>query len=90
MLVPFAAFSPLVIITAMFGVTSGALSFLQTRRNDNKPPRYSQDMWDTCMQDRDERLTGSRRGQLQQAIAPSFFSTNSKIPYESPVNRLKL
>ena len=43
----------------------------------SQPPRYNLDRWDRQMMERDRRLTGSRRGQSDEPIAPSDFKVNS-------------
>jgi hypothetical protein len=88
--VPFAALVPLGIITVMFGATGGGLRLLQTYRNEGKPPRYNMDMWDTMMMDRDERLTGTRRGQSDNPTAPKDFATSSGWKYETPIARVNI
>ncbi|KAI9293568.1 hypothetical protein K502DRAFT_306137 [Neoconidiobolus thromboides FSU 785] len=86
--VHFGALMPLAIISAMFGATSGGLYLAQKYKNEGKYPRYNMDIWDNRMQDRDERLTGTRRGQTAEPIAPKEFGTNSYLKYEKPLNRI--
>lgn len=47
----------------MFGATGTLLSVVKRIQNDGQPPRYGLDKWDDMMMNRDERLTGSKRGQ---------------------------
>ncbi|KAG5969860.1 hypothetical protein E4U58_001011 [Claviceps cyperi] len=44
--VPFEALLPYAIMIGMFGVTGAGLSFVKTRRNEGKAPRWSLDQWD--------------------------------------------
>ncbi|TFK29026.1 hypothetical protein FA15DRAFT_457201 [Coprinopsis marcescibilis] len=75
--VPWEALIPFGLLTAMFG-TAGTLLNLSTRaQNEGKPPRFNLDKWEENMMQRDTRLTGTKRGQTANPIAPSAFSTNS-------------
>ncbi|KAJ2160020.1 hypothetical protein GGF46_002582 [Coemansia sp. RSA 552] len=74
---PFESMIPFGIMSLMFVVTGSGLRFAQTRRNEGKRPRYSLDDWDRKMMDRDRQLTGTFRGQVDQAVAPPEFKVNS-------------
>lgn len=43
----------------------------------NERPRFNLDEWERMMIRRDFRLTGSKRGQGREAVAPEGFATNS-------------
>ncbi|KAG2199055.1 hypothetical protein INT46_007251 [Mucor plumbeus] len=75
--VPFEALLPFAIISGMFAVTATGLNVTRYFSNDRKPTRYALDTWEKQMMERDRRLTGSLRGQSDEAIAPSAFATNS-------------
>ncbi|KAI0464521.1 hypothetical protein LJB42_002136 [Komagataella kurtzmanii] len=51
-------------------------------RNYTKP-RYNTDQWDKYFAVRDLRLTGSLRGQSDNAVAEESFKTNSIQPYSN-------
>ncbi|EDR12640.1 small secreted protein [Laccaria bicolor S238N-H82] len=81
--VPWEALIPFGLLTAMFG-TAGTLLNLSTRaQNMGKPPRYRIDNWDEMMMKRDERLTGHKRGQTSNPVAPPGFETSSVWMTES-------
>ncbi|PVV01073.1 hypothetical protein BB560_004526 [Smittium megazygosporum] len=61
----------------MFTFTGYAFRFIQDRQNEGKPPRIFLDNWERSLMDRDLRLTGTKRGQSDQAFAPEGFKTNS-------------
>jgi len=75
--VPWEALIPFGLLTGMFGITGTLFSTVRRGHNDGKPPRYGLESWDEMMMDRDKRLTGSRRGQNDDPVAPESFSTNS-------------
>ncbi|EIM23566.1 hypothetical protein WALSEDRAFT_35132 [Wallemia mellicola CBS 633.66] len=75
--VPFEALVPVGLITVMFGVVSVGMNSMKFARNDWKPTRYNVDQFEQVMMKRDERLTGSNRGQRTDPIAPPEFATNS-------------
>ncbi|KAL1405356.1 hypothetical protein Q8F55_008987 [Vanrija albida] len=75
--VPWEAVIPLALTTVMFGATGTLLNVVKRIENDGQPPRYGLDKWDDMMMARDERLTGSIRGQSTNPIAPEGFATNS-------------
>ncbi|GJJ07150.1 hypothetical protein Clacol_001350 [Clathrus columnatus] len=61
----------------MFGATGTLMNVVRRGQNDGKPPRYGLDAWEDTMMERDRRLTGSKRGQRTEPIAPESFATNS-------------
>ncbi|UZJ51571.1 hypothetical protein CBS101457_000891 [Exobasidium rhododendri] len=75
--VPWEAFIPMGLVVVMFGVTGTGFNVAKRMTNDGKPLRYDVDNWDRLMMQRDERLTGSFRGQATNPIAPKEFATNS-------------
>ncbi|KAJ9108931.1 hypothetical protein QFC21_000253 [Naganishia friedmannii] len=75
--VPWEALIPFGLLTACFGATGTLFNIAKRATNDGKPPRYNLDSWDHMMMARDERLTGSWRGQSSEPIAPEAFATNS-------------
>ncbi|PWN25211.1 hypothetical protein BDZ90DRAFT_223817 [Jaminaea rosea] len=75
--VPFEALIPMGLVGVMFFTTGTAYKGLKMIRNDGKPQRSNIDNFDVMMMNRDERLTGSQRGQSMEAIAPKEFATNS-------------
>ncbi|KAG1438101.1 hypothetical protein G6F56_012787 [Rhizopus delemar] len=74
--VPFESLLPFAVITAFFTVTATGLNITRYYSNDRKPTRYSLDLWEKQMMERDRRLTGSVRGQTSNPIAPSAFATS--------------
>ncbi|KAF8958514.1 small secreted protein [Flammula alnicola] len=75
--VPWEALIPFGLLTAMFGVAGTLVNVTQRAQNQGKPPRYSIDNWDAMMMNRDSQLTGHKRGQSSNPVAPPEFSTNS-------------
>ncbi|KIO31045.1 hypothetical protein M407DRAFT_241957 [Tulasnella calospora MUT 4182] len=75
--VPWEALIPFGLVTAMFGVTGTAFNIARRVSNDGKPPRYGLDEWDEMMMERDQRITGSLRGQKSDPTPPENFATNS-------------
>ncbi|KAF8338825.1 uncharacterized protein EI90DRAFT_2990739 [Cantharellus anzutake] len=78
--VPWEALIPFGLLTGMFAATGTLFSVVRRGQNDGKPPRYNLESWDEMMMDRDKRLTGSRRGQSDNHVAPESFKTNSIWP----------
>ncbi|EJU06312.1 small secreted protein [Dacryopinax primogenitus] len=72
--VPWESLIPFGLVTIMFGVTGTGLLFSKKAQNDWKPPRYGIDKWDEMMMTRDEKLTGSLRGQSSEPIAPDSYN----------------
>ncbi|KAH0073007.1 hypothetical protein KCU96_g15803, partial [Aureobasidium melanogenum] len=56
-----------------FGITGAGLSKIRNIQNGGKRARHSVDQWDRQMMDRDRRLTGWLRGQVDRPIAPAGF-----------------
>ncbi|KAH8149505.1 uncharacterized protein LAJ45_06585 [Morchella importuna] len=69
----------------MFGATGLGLSAVRTYRNDGKRHRWSLDHWDKVMMERDRRLTGSMRGQTDNAVAPAGFELSSAWKLEKRI-----
>ncbi|KZT29355.1 small secreted protein [Neolentinus lepideus HHB14362 ss-1] len=76
--VPWEALIPFGLLTAMFGVAGTLLNASAHVQNQGKGPRYNTDAWDEMMMDRDKRLTGHKRGQRSDPVAPEGFSTSSQ------------
>jgi len=75
--VPWEALIPFGLLTAMFGAAGTLLNASVRSQNQGKPVRYNMDPWDEMMADRDNRLTGHRRGQKSDTKAPEGFETSS-------------
>ncbi|PWN97874.1 hypothetical protein FA09DRAFT_338848 [Tilletiopsis washingtonensis] len=75
--VPWEAFIPMGLVVVMFGVTGTGFNLAKRMTNDGKPQRHSVDDWDDMMMRRDQRLTGSLRGQATDPIAKPEFATSS-------------
>ncbi|PWN52043.1 hypothetical protein IE53DRAFT_373775 [Violaceomyces palustris] len=75
--VPFEAIIPMGLVVVMFGVTGTGFSLAKRMTNEGKPARHSLDDWERMMMNRDERLTGTPRGQSMNPTAPKEFATNS-------------
>ncbi|KAJ2785438.1 hypothetical protein H4R18_000521 [Coemansia javaensis] len=74
---PFESVIPFGIMSVMFVATGAGIQYAQNKRNEGKRPCYSLDDWDRKMMDRDQRLTGTLRGQADDPIAPPEFKVNS-------------
>ncbi|THH08805.1 hypothetical protein EW145_g2451 [Phellinidium pouzarii] len=74
---PWEATIPFVLLTTMFAAAGTLLNVSQRAQNQGKPPRYNIDDWDEMMMERDKRLTGHRRGQRTDPVAPEGFATSS-------------
>ena len=61
----------------MFVVSGVGLGAIRQYNNGGKKPRYGVGYWDTCMMDRDRRLTGYLRGQTDKVAAPPGFELNN-------------
>ena len=61
--VPFEAIIPMGIVVALFGVTGTGYNAVAHLANKGKPVRHNLDEWERMMMRRDQRLTGTRRGQ---------------------------
>jgi len=75
--VPWEALIPFGLLTAMFGAAGTLLNVSTRAQNQGKPARYGIDNWDTMMMQRDERLTGHKRGQRSDPVPPPGFETSS-------------
>ncbi|RDB20154.1 hypothetical protein Hypma_012953 [Hypsizygus marmoreus] len=75
--VPWEALIPFGLLTVMFGAAGTLLNTSTRGQNQGKPARYGIDNWDDMMMRRDERLTGNKRGQTSDPVAPPEFATNS-------------
>ncbi|KAF8874355.1 small secreted protein [Infundibulicybe gibba] len=75
--VPWEALIPFGLLTAMFGAAGTLLNTSKTAQNQGKPIRYNIDRWDEMMMRRDERLTGHKRGQTANTVAPEGYATSS-------------
>lgn len=51
------------IVVALFGVTGTGYNAVARLANEGKPVRHNLDEWERMMMRRDQRLTGTRRGQ---------------------------
>ncbi|KJZ73189.1 hypothetical protein HIM_07386 [Hirsutella minnesotensis 3608] len=83
---PFEALLPYAIMIGMFGVTGTGLAVVKTMRNEGKRPRYSLDEWDRQMMARDRRLTGTLRGQTNEAVAPLGFELSNPWKLEKRIS----
>ncbi|KAJ5567253.1 hypothetical protein N7535_006559, partial [Penicillium sp. DV-2018c] len=75
--VPFEALLPYGIIIGMFGVTGYGLHYVKRFANDGKKARWNRDLWDRQMMERDQRITGSFRGQSSNHKAPTGFDVSN-------------
>ncbi|WFD17352.1 hypothetical protein MARU1_003402 [Malassezia arunalokei] len=75
--VPFEAVIPMAIVGVLFAVTGTGYSAVSRLANEGKPLRHNLDEWERMMMRRDLRLTGTKRGQSRDAVAPEVFATNS-------------
>jgi len=82
--VPWEALIPFGLLTSMFGAAGILLNASKRAQNQGKPVRYNLDPWERMMLNRDERLTGHKRGQSCEPFAPEGFETSS-IWYTEPI-----
>ncbi|ODV57924.1 NADH dehydrogenase [ubiquinone] 1 alpha subcomplex subunit 1 ASCRUDRAFT_78292 [Ascoidea rubescens DSM 1968] len=75
-MIPFEALLPYAIMGTLLTLGGGGLAVVKAYENDYKRVRFGLDRWDRQMMERDFRLTGKVRGQVDNAIAPEFFETN--------------
>ncbi|OQE96377.1 hypothetical protein PENNAL_c0001G01308 [Penicillium nalgiovense] len=80
--VPFEALLPYGIIITMFGVSGYGLHYVKRFANDGKKARWNRDLWDRLtisqqMMERDQRITGSFRGQSSNHQAPAGFEVSN-------------
>ncbi|THY39607.1 hypothetical protein D6C98_09947 [Aureobasidium pullulans] len=83
--VPFEALLPYGICLAFFGITGAGLSKIRNIQNGGKRARHSIDQWDRQMMDRDRRLTGWLRGQVDRPIAPAGFEYSNGWRVRGPL-----
>ncbi|OQE43178.1 hypothetical protein PENCOP_c003G04040 [Penicillium coprophilum] len=83
--VPFEALLPYGIIMGMFGVTGYGLHYVKRFANDGKKARWNRDLWDRVMMERDQRITGSFRGQSSNHQAPTGFEVSNPWKIESRI-----
>ncbi|KAJ5521877.1 hypothetical protein N7527_005992 [Penicillium freii] len=83
--VPFEALLPYGIIMTMFGVTGYGLHYVKRFANDGKKARWNQDLWDRQMMERDQRITGSFRGQSSNHKAPIGFEVSNPWKIENRI-----
>ncbi|KAJ1648605.1 hypothetical protein IWQ61_009969 [Dispira simplex] len=76
--VPFEAIIPFGIIAGLMSVTGYGLMVSHRLGNEGKPRRHGITDWDVQMMERDMRLTGTRRDQSDNPVAPTEFKTNTK------------
>ncbi|CAI5756461.1 unnamed protein product [Candida verbasci] len=78
--VPFEGLLPYAIMTAFFGLAGHGVQFIRYWDNGWKNDRYNLDEFDEKMMQRDFYLTGVKRGQQSDPIAPEEFKTIQQIP----------
>lgn len=83
--VPFEALLPYGIIMTMFGVTGYGLHYVKRFANDGKKARWNRDLWDRQMMERDQRITGSFRGQSSNHKAPTGFEVSNPWKIENRI-----
>ena len=64
---------------SIFGLAGHGVQFIRYWDNGWKNDRYHLDEWDDKMMARDLLLTGVKRGQTSEAVAPESFKTAEKI-----------
>ncbi|KAL0934198.1 small secreted protein [Colletotrichum truncatum] len=93
--VPFETLIPYGIMVAMFGITGTGLHVIKSIQNGGKKPRWGLDQWDrqsmplmiwSMVMDRDRRLTGDLRGQIDNAEAPPGFELNNPWRLEKRIS----
>ncbi|TDZ28296.1 hypothetical protein C8035_v012348 [Colletotrichum spinosum] len=85
--VPFETLIPYGIMVAMFGITGTGLAVIKGIQNGGKKPRWGLDQWDRdFVMDRDRRLTGDLRGQIDNAEAPPGFEVNNPWRLEKRIS----
>ncbi|PLN85183.1 hypothetical protein BDW42DRAFT_191021 [Aspergillus taichungensis] len=90
--VPFEALIPYGIIIGMFGVTGIGMGAVKYFSNDGKQARWNRDLWDRFgltilqqMMERDYRLTGTKRGQSTNVVAPKGFEVSNPWKLEKRI-----
>lgn len=77
--VPFEGLLPYAIMTAFFGIAGHGVGFIRYWDNGWKNDRWDLDHWDEKMIERDFLLTGVKRGQTSEAVAPEHFKTATPV-----------
>ncbi|TQS38657.1 hypothetical protein Golomagni_00835 [Golovinomyces magnicellulatus] len=84
--IPFEALLPYGIMLCMFGITGAGMSKIRHMQNGGKRARHSIDQWDRVsyarLMERDRRLTGFLRGQVDNPSAPPGFEVNNQWKLE--------
>ena len=75
MAVPFEGLLPWTIMAAFFGLAGHGTQFVRYWDNGWKNDRWNLDAFDEKMLKRDFLLTGVKRGQQSDAVAPESFKT---------------
>ncbi|KAJ5172405.1 hypothetical protein N7492_004998 [Penicillium capsulatum] len=83
--VPFEALLPYGIVIGMFGVSGVGLHFVKRFSNEGKKTRWNRDLWDRQMMERDQRITGTARGQSSNHIAPKGFEVSNPWKIEKRI-----
>lgn len=73
--VPFEGLLPYGVMTAFFGLAGYGVGFIRYWDNGWKNDRWDLDQFDHKMMERDFLLTGTKRGQTSDAVAPEWFRT---------------
>lgn len=76
MAIPFEGLIPYTIMAAFFGLAGHGVGFIRYWDNGWKNDRFDLDLFDEKMMKRDFLLTGVRRGQTSDAVAPEAFKTS--------------
>lgn len=77
--VPFEGLLPYAIMAGFYGLAGHGVGFIRYWDNGWKNDRYALDDWDVKMMERDFLLTGTKRGQTSQAVAPEHFRTSHTV-----------
>ncbi|OBZ70123.1 hypothetical protein A0H81_09658 [Grifola frondosa] len=83
--VPWEALIPFGLMTSMFAAAGTLFNVSKRLQNQGKPVRYGLDPWDEMMMERDQRLTGHKRGQKSDPVPPDGFATSSAWYTESAI-----
>ncbi|CAH2354672.1 hypothetical protein CLIB1423_18S01068 [[Candida] railenensis] len=75
MAIPFEGLIPYTIMAAFFGLAGHGVGFVRYWDNGWKNDRFDLDEFDETMMKRDFFLTGVKRGQTSEAVAPEHFKT---------------
>lgn len=77
--IPFEGLLPYAVMTGFFALAGHGVGFIRYWDNGWKNDRWDLDQWDQKMMARDFLLTGTKRGQTSEAIAPDHFKTSHII-----------